>query len=348
MTVDAAGSVYIADSSNNRIRRVAGSVITTVVGNGTPGFSGDGGPATAASLSAPSKAILDSAGNIYIADTANGRIRVALAGAVTYQAAPTSLSFSGGPGGSQTAGQIITLSSVVPGLPFTASASAPWLSLSATRGTVPTTLTVTADPSGLNAGTFPGTITITVPSAAPATRTVAVIFSVQPLTPAGLGVDTKLVSLSTSQSGSAVTQQLHVTNTGSGSFNYTASAATADGGSWLSVTPGNGQVTAAAPATPVITATPGSLTPGTYNGTVTITGAGSTSAIPVTLSVSTSTATILLSQTALTFTAVAQGGMPLARNFGILNTGTGSMSWTAKAMTLSGGDWLQIRLRAER
>ena len=62
----------------------------------------------------------------------------------------------------------------------------------------------------------------------------------------------------------------------------------------------------------------------------------------MTLSVSAPTATILLSQSALSFTAVAQGGVPLPQNFGILNTGQGSMSWTATATTLTGGNWLQI------
>lgn len=83
---------------------------------------------------------------------------------------------------------------------------------------------------------------------------------------------------------------------------------------------------------------------GTYSGTVTITGAGSSISIPVILSVSAGvpTAAILLSQSGLSFSAVAQGGVPLPQNFGILNTGQGSMSWTAAAATLTGGNWLQI------
>jgi len=75
VVVDAAGNLYIADSNNNRIRKVSPSgTISTVAGNGTRGFSGDGGPATSAGLS-PQGVAVDAAGNLYIADTFNSRIR---------------------------------------------------------------------------------------------------------------------------------------------------------------------------------------------------------------------------------------------------------------------------------
>ena len=76
MGVDSAGNLYIADRSNNRIRRVAtGGNISTVAGNGTGSFGGDGGAATAAQIWSPSHVAVDSAGNLYIADTVNNRIR---------------------------------------------------------------------------------------------------------------------------------------------------------------------------------------------------------------------------------------------------------------------------------
>jgi sugar lactone lactonase YvrE len=75
VAVDAAGNIYIADSHNHRIRKVSGGTITTIAGTGTPGFSGDNGTATAAQLSLPSAVAVDAAGNIYIADTNNQRIR---------------------------------------------------------------------------------------------------------------------------------------------------------------------------------------------------------------------------------------------------------------------------------
>jgi trimeric autotransporter adhesin len=74
---DAGGNLYIADQGNHRIRKVAASdgKISTVAGNGTGTFAGDGGAATAASLNQPAGVVVDGAGNIYIADLGNQRIR---------------------------------------------------------------------------------------------------------------------------------------------------------------------------------------------------------------------------------------------------------------------------------
>jgi hypothetical protein len=76
VTSDATGTLYIADSGHQCIRKVnTDGIITTVAGNGTQGFSGDGGPAVLASLSRPYRAIPDSAGDFYISDQGNARIR---------------------------------------------------------------------------------------------------------------------------------------------------------------------------------------------------------------------------------------------------------------------------------
>ena len=76
IAVDSAGDLYIAESGNNRIRKVSNGVITTVAGNGTAGFSGDNGPASGAQINNPRGIAVDSAGNLYIADMLNNRIRV--------------------------------------------------------------------------------------------------------------------------------------------------------------------------------------------------------------------------------------------------------------------------------
>ncbi len=75
--LDAGGNLYFADTQNHRIRKVSpGGTITTVAGNAVAGFSGDGGPATLALLNSPTGVALDSAGNLFIADTGNNRVRM--------------------------------------------------------------------------------------------------------------------------------------------------------------------------------------------------------------------------------------------------------------------------------
>jgi sugar lactone lactonase YvrE len=107
VAVDAAGDLYIADTNNHRVRRVSPSgVITTVAGNGTYGFSGDGGPATAAQLFYPSGVAVDAAGDLYIADVDNSRIReVWPSGVITTVAGNGTIGF-GGDGGPATAAEL--------------------------------------------------------------------------------------------------------------------------------------------------------------------------------------------------------------------------------------------------
>ena len=76
VAVDADGNIYFSDIGNDRIRRVsAKGIITTFAGTGEEGYSGDGGPAVEAQLSAPRGLAVDSSGNLYIADTRNHAIR---------------------------------------------------------------------------------------------------------------------------------------------------------------------------------------------------------------------------------------------------------------------------------
>lgn len=77
LACDAAGNLYIADTGNHRVRRLAAStgILTTVAGTGVQGFSGDGGLGTAAAIDSPTSLAVDAAGNLYLADTHNQRIR---------------------------------------------------------------------------------------------------------------------------------------------------------------------------------------------------------------------------------------------------------------------------------
>jgi uncharacterized protein YjdB len=77
LKVDAAGNIYLADASNHKIRKISTTgIVTTIAGTGVAGFSGDGGPATSARLNNPSDIDIDAAGNIYISDQQNYRVRM--------------------------------------------------------------------------------------------------------------------------------------------------------------------------------------------------------------------------------------------------------------------------------
>ena len=113
VALDGAGNLYIADTANQRIRKVdAAGVISTVAGDGTFGFGGDGGPATAAQLYFPNGVAPDGAGNLYIADFNNQRIRkVDAAGVISTVAGDGTFGF-GGDGGPATAAQLYLPSDV--------------------------------------------------------------------------------------------------------------------------------------------------------------------------------------------------------------------------------------------
>jgi sugar lactone lactonase YvrE len=98
VAVDAQGNVYIADTGNQRIRKITAGVITTIAGNGNTGYTGDKGPAASALINNPQGIAADANGNIYIADTNNNVIRK-IAGGTISTVVGTGLTGYGGDGG---------------------------------------------------------------------------------------------------------------------------------------------------------------------------------------------------------------------------------------------------------
>jgi len=97
---DNAGNFYISDANGCRVRKVnASGIITTIAGTGVAGFSGDGGPATSAQLTSPYAVSFDQAGNIYIADAGNSRIRKIDAAGIITTVAGNGTQGSSGDGG---------------------------------------------------------------------------------------------------------------------------------------------------------------------------------------------------------------------------------------------------------
>src|SRR5262249_13183634 len=108
LATDAAGNLYIADSNNNKVRKIAagaGNTITTIAGTGQAGLAGNGMPATSAQLNFPAGISFDPAGNLFIADRLNYRVqRVAASdGKVTTVAGTSGKAGFGGDGGPATA-----------------------------------------------------------------------------------------------------------------------------------------------------------------------------------------------------------------------------------------------------
>ncbi len=107
IAIDLSGNVFINDQRNNCVRRVSPSgIITTVAGTGSPGFSGDGGPATNARLDANWGMTIDNSGNIYICDQSNHRIRKVNSSGIISTIAGTGTPGYSGDGGPATSANI--------------------------------------------------------------------------------------------------------------------------------------------------------------------------------------------------------------------------------------------------
>ena len=189
VVVDAAGNFYIG--ANGTVREVtANGTIGPYAGNGGWGFSGDGGPATAASVAGVSGLALDSGNNLYIADSGNRRVRQVQPGVSPAIAlSSTYVTFSLAATGSTSTTQTFVLSNSSQGTLNWASSvmttsGGAWLSIAPSTGSVlagqtGTTVTVTANPSDLTAGDYYGLIQITSPSAASPVQLVTVRLTVQ-------------------------------------------------------------------------------------------------------------------------------------------------------------------------
>jgi sugar lactone lactonase YvrE len=113
ISADISGNLFIADSGNNVVRKIDGAgIITTYAGNGTPGYTGDGGPAISASLSGPVGVTWDHWGNLYITEAGNHVVRkVSVTGIITTFAGTGTAGF-GGDGAAATAAQLSSPNSV--------------------------------------------------------------------------------------------------------------------------------------------------------------------------------------------------------------------------------------------
>jgi uncharacterized protein (TIGR03437 family) len=157
--IDAGGTVYIADSSNHRIRRVAvNGIITTVAGVGIDSFNGDGIPAVNAQLNRPTSLVVDASGNIFLADSSNQRIRRVAVNGIISTVAGTGVEGYSGDGGSATAATLrfpVGLAIDNSGNLYIADAGNHVIRRVSASGTI-TTVVGTGAGAGTDQGTFSG------------------------------------------------------------------------------------------------------------------------------------------------------------------------------------------------
>lgn len=350
LSLDAAGALYISDDTNNQIRRVGpDGVISTAAGSGLAGYGGDGGPPELAEIGSAFQTAVSANGTLYITDRYNHRIRAVISAATRFAVAPTALTFTIASGSGLAPAQTVSLTGTVdgialPGIPFSASASQPWIRLSADSGVLPATSAIAVDPGSLAAGNYSGTVRFSVPGASPPAIDVAVSLTVSAAQPPRLSGSSSALAFAVTQGSAPAQRPYSLTNTGSGVLAVRIAASAATGGNWLSVSPDTGSATSNTPLTLTVTANPAGLAPGTYAGSLAVTSNGGDLTVPVTLTVAApQTAVLVLSQTGLAYRAAANGGRPLAQPVAILNTGAGALDWTARAVTLSGGsNWLRL------
>ena len=200
----------------------------------------------------------------------------------TIGVSPATLSFTGQVGGANPASQNLSITNTGSGtLSWTASDNQPWLSVSPTSGTAPSTATVSVATAGLSSGTHNGAITLSANGATNTPVTVPVTLTVSAAPVPTIGVSPANLSFTGAMGGAnPAPKSLSITNAGGGTLSWAAS----DDVPWLSVSPTSGT----APSTATVSVTTAGLSGGTHNGTITLSASGASNTpvtVPVTLTV---------------------------------------------------------------
>ncbi len=261
-------------------------------------------------------------------------------------ASPGSVSFNSALGATTNSFQNLSITStdstvISFNVSTTTNANSNWLLVSASTGTTPSVLTISANPSGLAPGTYTGTVTLTATNpgnVANSPQNISVTLVVAPT--ATLSVSQTNLSFTQSSSGPTPNPQtVSVTGVG-GTITFATSVTTSAGGNWLTVTPSN----ATTPTALTVTANGANLVPGVYSGQVTLTSPGSAApqSISVTLTVSNSP-TVVVSPASLAPVNFSIGGAnPATQTIMLSVTGGAASSFTATATTATGGAWLAV------
>ena len=275
-------------------------------------------------------------------------VTLTVSSAAQLVAAPTGFTFTVPVGGQVSAPQALSLTSTGSDqlnytLAFTPDQGGNWLSLNATAGATPGSISLTATPSSLlAAGTYTGTLKITATGAGgpAANATAAAPFTIPvtlQLTAGTLVVNpTSLTFTQTLGAAVPATQALQITSNGQ-ALNYTVVASNQGSVAWLSVT---GTTTGQTPGSATVAVDGSKLSPGTYQGTLTVT-APNASNTPLTVGVTLTVApgTISAAPATLNFTQIAGGTAPPAQAVAVSAT-PAALPFTVAATTKDGAAWL--------
>ena len=248
----------------------------------------------------------------------------------------SALSFSGTAGGSNPAAQTVNVSNAGGGtMSWSASSNQAWLTVSPASGSNAGTLSIGTNLSGMAAGPYSGTITVSAAGATGSPKTIAVSLTVAAPAPPVMTLSSASLSFSGTAGGSnPAAQTVNVSNTGSGTMSWSASSNQA----WLTVSPASGSNA----GTLSIGTNLSGMAAGPYSGTITVSAAGATGS-PKTIAVNLTVAApappvMTLSSASLSFSGTAGGSNPAAQTVNVSNTGSGTMSWSAS----SNQAWLTV------
>jgi len=334
LAVDSQNNLYI--STTYRIRMVNSTgIIRTIAGGEIGGYFGDGGQPLEAGIQ-PDDLAIGRNGDLYFSQSSYSVIRAIRSAAPTYRVTPASVSLSALAGSNTVSGNIDLRGSTT-ALAYTARpAGGAWLQVSTQSGQMPASLSVTARTEGLQPGTYTARIEVTVPLGNPNRTDIPVTLTVTATGPK-LSIPTQPLNFSSAENGSPSSTTLRAANEGSGSLTLQVQSSDP----WLAVSPAAATLGAGEFQAIQVTANPAGLRPGTYAGRITVVSGSDRVVIPAALIITPAGARILLSQTGLSFTAVAGGGAPLAQAFGVLNEGSGTLNFSVTPTTLSGAGWLR-------
>jgi uncharacterized protein (TIGR03437 family) len=260
---------------------------------------------------------------------------------------PASLGFSYRQGDVAPTPQTVSVFSSGGMVNFTVSTSGgAWIAPTPASGQTAAVVSVTANITGLQPGTYDGVLTVNASGTSPTSIAIPIHLAVTTPPPPTLSLSFSQMIFGAVQGGPPGQQRLAVSNSGTGALAFTVATA---GGSWLGVGANTGHVVSGTPTAVTVIADPTGLQPATYFGLLTITSSDGSQVlpVPVTMTVSALPLSIQLWQPGMEFTAVAEGTPPPPQAFGVGNSGLGTMNWALNPQTLGGSSgWLNLGVQS--